>query len=64
MTSSDTNIVRECIAALRRAGCDVYEPAASLRQYLIMLPDGQTRALAPSVFAFLCWRVYREVNEV
>jgi len=56
------SLVRECIAALRQARCDVYEPAVSLRQYLILLPDGQTRELGPHVFALLCYRVYREVN--
>jgi len=56
------SLVRECIAALRQARCDVYEPAVSLRQYLILLPDGQTRELDPHVFALLCWRVWEEVK--
>ena len=62
MTSGDTNIVRECIAALRQARCDVYEPAVSLRQYLILLPDGQTRELAPRVFTLLCYGAYLKVH--
>ena len=62
MTSGDSSIVRECIAALRQARCDVYEPAASLRQYLIMLPDGQMRELGPHVFALLCYGAYLKVH--
>ena len=56
------SLVRECIAALRQANCEVYEPAGSLRQYRILLPDGHTRELAPRVFTLLCYGAYLKVH--
>lgn len=67
MTTRDATI-RECIAALQRAGCMVWEPDEGsylpMTWYIIMLPDGKTVDMASHRFELLCYGVYRRVMGV
>ena len=61
MTTRDATI-QECLSALRRAGCVVWEPDGGAAWYVVMLPDGRTRDMAPHRFELLCFGVYQDLK--
>jgi hypothetical protein len=56
---SHTTLMRECVAALEKADCAVFEDGNGT---LVVLPDGEWRNMDAWRFKLLCQRVYEEVN--